>query len=262
MTMLSFRRTGDVSDCPLVLLHALPLDSTMWDQVREILAPIDVITVDAPGFGQSPAGEELADSEPSTITYVQALKETLDHVGVSRIMLGGLSMGGSVAADFVATYPDMVAGLALMDTGIGADAPERQEFRRNMAHLAEEGRAFEILQGWKESMTGSDVTDQVQESLEARFKAAPGNALAWIQRALAARSDRSDVVELVDGPVYFIRGTDDPTASLEYFMQLSLRAKNPRIIEIEGAGHFTADEKPAELAQALTEFVSRVGQPS
>ncbi|ADH92127.1 alpha/beta hydrolase [Arcanobacterium haemolyticum] len=256
MTMLSFRRTGNVSDCPLVLLHALPLDATMWDRVRELLAPIDVITVDAPGFGESPAGSEIAE-DPSVAAYVQALKETLDHHGVQQILLGGLSMGGSVAAEFVATYPEMIRGLALMDTGIGADNQDRQAFRRDMAQRAEEGRAFEILEDWKDSMTGSEVTPEIQESLVARFKAAPGEGLAWIQRALATREDRSDAVELVEGPVFFIRGTDDPTASLEYFMNLALKAKEPRILEIEGAGHFTADEKPEELAQALSEFVQR-----
>ncbi|QJC21378.1 alpha/beta fold hydrolase [Arcanobacterium buesumense] len=259
MTTLSYRRTGVVSDCPLVLLHALPLDSSMWNQVRDFLGSIDLITVDAPGFGDSVSGSELAAGEPSTDVYVRALKETLDQLGVSRILLGGLSMGGSVAADFVAAYPQMIAGLALMDTGIGADSAQRQEFRRHMADLAEQGRAFEILAQWKDSMTGSQVTEQVQESLLARFKAAPGDGLAWIQRALAHREDRSDVLELVDGPVYLIRGSDDPTASLEYFMNLALKAKKPRIIEIEGAGHFTADEKPEELAQALAEFVSRAG---
>ncbi|USR79726.1 alpha/beta fold hydrolase [Arcanobacterium pinnipediorum] len=257
MTMLYMRRTGEPSTCPLVLLHALPLDSSMWDQVRQILAPIDVITVDAPGFGKSPAGETLSD-EPSTMAYVAALKRTLDSHGIDQIMLGGLSMGGAIAADFVATYPHMIAGLALMDTGIGADDPQRQEFRATMANLAEQGRAFEMLEPWKDSMTGSQVTPQVQQSLVERFKAAPGSGLAWIQRALATRQDRSDAVELVDGPVYFIRGTDDPTASLEYFMTLALRAKQPRILEIEGAGHFTADEKPEELAQALKEFITHV----
>lgn len=255
--MLNMRRTGQPSNCPLVLLHALPLDSSMWDTVRKLLEPIDVITVDAPGFGASPAGEELSD-EPTTMAYVHALKETLDHAGVDQIMLGGLSMGGAIAADFVATYPQMIDGLALIDTGIGSDNPQRQEFRASMAELAEQGRAFEMLEAWKDTMTGLEVTPEVQESLVARFKAAPGAGLAWIQRALANRVDRSDVVELVDGPVFFIRGTDDPTASLEYFMGLALNAKQPRILEIEGAGHFTADEKPEELALALREFVERV----
>ncbi|WP_406712437.1 alpha/beta fold hydrolase [Trueperella pyogenes] len=48
--MIAYRRTGPVSDLPLVLLHALPLDSTMWDAVRSELTDIDILTFDAPGW--------------------------------------------------------------------------------------------------------------------------------------------------------------------------------------------------------------------
>lgn len=260
MNILAYRRTGTPSDTPLVLLHALPLDSTMWDQVREILADTDILTVDAPGFGASPSGSDLSDDAPSTATYVEALKATLDSLGIEKIALGGLSMGGSVAADFVATYPSMVAGLALMGTNITADDDDRKAFRERVAQLADSGEGYSAVADWTTTMVGSEISEEARTSLDERFRALPNEGLAWIQRALAARVDRSDAVELVEGPVYFIRGTEDPTASLESFMQLALKAKNPRIVEIEGVGHFAADEKPAELAQVLASFVGDVAQ--
>lgn len=252
---LAMRRTGTPSDCPLVLIHALPLDSSMWDQVRAHMSQIDVITVDAPGFGASPAGTEFSEV-PSIPAYASAIKAVLDDAGVKQIKIGGLSMGGAVAAEFVAQYPQMVAGLALMDTGIGADDAEKREFRENMARMAEDGKAYAAVENWTTTMVSPNVTEQVRESLDQRFRQIPGAALAWIQRAMAARLDRTDAVELVDGPVYFVRGVDDATCSLEYLMHLALRAENPRIVEIADAGHFSADEQPAALAQILTEFVN------
>lgn len=252
---LAMRRTGTPSDCPLVLIHALPLDSSMWDGVREQLPQVDIITVDAPGFGKSPAGEEFSEV-PSIPAYASAIKAVLDAENVERIKIGGLSMGGAVAAEFVAQYPQMVAGLALMDTGIGADDAEKQTFRENMAQMAENGKAYEAVENWTTTMVSPNVTAQVRESLDRRFRQIPGAALAWIQRAMAARLDRTDAVELVDGPVYFIRGTDDATCSLEYLMHLALRAEHPRIVEIEDAGHFSADEQPAALAKILCDFVA------
>ncbi len=258
MNTLAYRRTGNESDLPLVLLHALPLDSTMWDTVRQQLSGTDVLTVDAPGFGESPSGEELSSDNPSTATYVEALKATLDELGIERIALGGLSMGGSVAADFTATYPSMVAGLALMDTNITADDDDRKAFREGVAQKADAGEGYSTVAEWTTSMVGSDATEEVRQSLDKRFRELPDAGLAWIQRAMAAREDRSDAVELVDGPVYFIRGTDDPTASMESFMELALRTKHPRLVEIDGVGHFAADEKPVELAQVLAEFYAAV----
>lgn len=254
MTTLAYRRTGTPTTTPLVLLHALPLDSSMWDRVRADMGDRDVLTVDAPGFGQSPAGDALDAGEPQTRTYVEALKSTLDQLGISRILLGGLSMGGSVAADFTATYPAMVAGLALMDTNISGDDDDRKAFRRSVAEQADAGDGYSTVSDWTTTMVGSETPQDVRDDLDRRFKALPNAGLAWIQRALANREDRSDAVELVEGPVYFIRGSEDPTASLESYLELALRTKHPRIVEIEGAGHFAADEKPAELAEILSDF--------
>jgi len=77
MTVLATRRTGNAGTLPFLLLHAMPLDSTMWDLVRDRLAPIDVVTVDAPGFGGSPSGAELQERygrpEPSLEAFVEAI---------------------------------------------------------------------------------------------------------------------------------------------------------------------------------------------
>lgn len=298
----------------------------MWDAVRNELADIDVLTFDAPGFGDSPRGEELStevlvdgeladdeppasaadvtvvdggeaadskpadgrpadretasgkpagietvgrkpvggevtdgkpsDHEPNTAVFVAAIKARLAELGISRIALGGLSMGGAVAADFTVTHPDMVAGLALMDTNITADAADRKAFRREVAKKADRGEGYSTVKDWTTTMVGPAASQVVRESLDERFRALPNEGLAWIQRAMANRGDSSEAVALVDGPVFFIRGTDDPTASLESYMELALAAKKPRIKEIEGVGHFAADENPAELAEILREFYS------
>ncbi|MGV4326952.1 alpha/beta hydrolase [Trueperella pyogenes] len=258
--MIAYRRTGPVSDLPLVLLHALPLDSTMWDAVRSELTDIDILTFDAPGFGRTELSAQFTAGEPNTSTFVAAIKTRLDELGITRIALGGLSMGGSVAADFTATHPDLVAGLALMDTNITSDDADRKAFRRNVAAHADEGRGYEMVKDWTTTMVGPDAPQAIRDSLDARLHALPNEGLAWIQRAMANRVDRSDAVALVDGPVYFIRGTEDPTASLEGYMRLALRTAQPHIREIEGVGHFAADEKPAELAKILRDFYARVGR--
>jgi len=52
----------------------MPLDSTMWDLVRDRLAPIDVVTVDAPGFGGSPSGEHRSIHPTQATPPAQALR--------------------------------------------------------------------------------------------------------------------------------------------------------------------------------------------
>lgn len=232
----------------------------MWDAVRGELADVDVLTFDAPGFGKSELTEEFRAGKPNTRTFVAAIKARLDELGIKRIALGGLSMGGSVAADFTVAHPELVAGLALMDTNITSDDDARKAFRRNVAENADAGRGYEMVKDWTTTMVGPEASQEVRDSLDARFRLLPNAGLAWIQRAMANREDRSEAVSLVKGPVYFIRGTEDPTASMESYMRLALRADQPRIKEIEGVGHFAADEKPRELAAILRDFYAHVSR--
>ncbi|MCI7551239.1 MAG: alpha/beta hydrolase [Actinomycetaceae bacterium] len=258
MNTLSFRRSGTASDAPLVLLHALPLDSTMWDGVRSALTEagedVDLFTPDSPGFGDSGAGSSF--SEPRLATYVEALKATLDARGISRIVLGGLSMGGSAAAQFALAYPEMVIGLALMDTNIAADNDAQSVNRLAMAEKAEAGQGYEAVRNWTTTMLSPQATQQVREDLDRRLRSLPDEGLAWEQRAMASRPDSTAAVEL-DVPLMLLRGADDPTCSLEYLESLAKRAKDVRIIEVANASHFSALEQPEELAQHLSSFYRR-----
>ncbi len=252
---LAHRRTGTPSGLPLVLLHALPLDSTMWGGVRAALGDLDVITVDAPGFGGSPSGEELAPGvEPSLAGYADALKATLDALGVGPVALAGLSMGGAVAAEFTVSHPGQVRGLAIIDSNIGADTDQARANRLRNAERAGAGDGYATVSDWPTTMLGSAADEQVRAGLDARLQALPDQGLAWLQRAMAGRPDRRDAVSLVDGPVYLIRGGDDPTCTAAMFDELAARAARPTLVELEGVGHFSALEAPDDLAAVLLEF--------
>lgn len=95
---------------PVVLLHAGGLDLTMWDpQVGPVARAFRVIRYDARGHGRSsaPMGPH------STVEDLRAL---LDHLGVERANLVGISMGAGVALEFAISYPQRVSKLVLVST--------------------------------------------------------------------------------------------------------------------------------------------------
>lgn len=255
MNTLAYRRTGTPGDTPLVLLHALPLDSSMWDGVRAALPDLDIITPDSPGFGASPQGSAFG--EPNLSTYATAVKELLDALGVEQIVLGGLSMGGSVAAEFTALYPEMVKGLALMDTNINADNEAQAAGRLGMAEKADAGNGYAAVSGWPNTMLSSQASDELRASLDAALRALPNEGLAWEQRAMAGRADRAAAVTLVAGPVYLGRGSEDPTCSMEYLQGLASKARQPRIVEFTPGSHFAANEQPAQVAAFLQDLYAQ-----
>lgn len=93
---------------PVVLVHDGLTDHHVWDEVAPALAADrTVVRYDLRGFGQSPPPdgpfEEAAD-----------LVALLDHLGLARVDLAGLSWGARVAADFALTRPERVNTLTLL----------------------------------------------------------------------------------------------------------------------------------------------------
>jgi pimeloyl-ACP methyl ester carboxylesterase len=108
MTSLNYIRVG--SGEPLLLIHPLGADIVVWEPVLERLATQrDVIAVDMPGFGASPA---LANgSEPTPTALAAAIGRFLDSLGLERVHVAGNSLGGWVAFELAK------AGRALSATG-------------------------------------------------------------------------------------------------------------------------------------------------
>lgn len=95
---------------PVVLLHAGNVDLTSWDpQVGPLARSFRVLRYDARGHGRSTAA-------PGPYSTVEDLRLLLEHLGVERVHLVGISMGAGVALNFATAYPERVSTLALVST--------------------------------------------------------------------------------------------------------------------------------------------------
>lgn len=264
MGTLAYRRTGPVTDTPLLLLHAMPLDGSMWDAMRACMPDVDILSVDAPGFGGSPTGAKLEQDfpppdpsaeEPALMeVYVDALVATLEALGITQVVVAGVSMGGAAAAALTDRHPEMVRGLAIIDSNIGADTPETRAKRRRTIELCDAVRAYDTVKDWTTTMVSPAASQEMRAKLDALFREVPSAGLAWLQRAQLTRKDRRGAVEKVEGPVLLMRGDDDPTCSREMLEELRLRARDARIVEVVHAGHFAPYEQPEVCAQLLGDF--------
>jgi pimeloyl-ACP methyl ester carboxylesterase len=90
---VAFERRG--AGEPLVLIHALGADRRMWDPVLDRLAEErDVIALDLPGFGGSPAVDPAR-----PVDLAAAVAAQLAALGVERPHVAGNSLGGWVALE-------------------------------------------------------------------------------------------------------------------------------------------------------------------
>jgi pimeloyl-ACP methyl ester carboxylesterase len=105
---------------PLVLVHGFSCGVRSWDpQLRALSDTRRVVVYDVRGFGMSEAPER-ADAYSQALS-VADLAALLEHLGLERAAIGGLSMGGNIALNLAIAHPDKVSALIVADTGAGSD---------------------------------------------------------------------------------------------------------------------------------------------
>ena len=135
---LHYRRDGDTDGKPLVFINSLGTDYRIWDAVVPHFASNHaVLRYDKRGHGLTDVP-----APPYTIAdHTADLVALLDALDIAESIIIGLSVGGMIAIDFAARYPQRVTTLVLCDTapqiGTAAMWKERIDTLRaqGMTHL-------------------------------------------------------------------------------------------------------------------------------
>ena len=86
-----------------------------------------VVCMDWVGRGRS--GWMADERDYSLATYVEQLRQMINHLNCGPVVVLGSSMGGSAAIELAAKYPDLVSALILND--IGPFIPKKRRMRRS-----------------------------------------------------------------------------------------------------------------------------------
>jgi 3-oxoadipate enol-lactonase len=254
-TTLNYQEQG--TGKPLVLLHGFPLDSRIWrEQIGELSDRFRVIVPDLRGFGQSKSNEPF--TMASLADDVHAL---LADIGALPCVLGGLSMGGSVALAYAKKYPTDLLGLALIDTKAEGDTAEGKAAREKMIELVRSQGTKAVADQMMPKMLAADADKsrpQVKRELDQVMNA---QAPLTIEHALAAMRDRPDFT--VDLPsiattALVIVGEHDaitPPAGAE---KMSKAIPKSTYVVGRGAGHMSPMEQPQQVTDALRRFAASV----
>ena len=239
---------------PVVLLNAFPLDRRQWEPLITELSERypglgDVISFDMPGIGDMP----LPDEEPSLELIADAAVTAMHEVtGQHAAIWIGCSMGGYVAMAIVERDADAVAGLGLLGTKASADNDEARAKRLDVAAQMDAVSAPPDPGAMAEPLVGTQGPgrEALVASVADNIGAQPADGIAWGQRAMAARPDRTAVLRAVDAPAVVIAGENDGVAPREATDEMA-QALGVEPVVIDAVGHLCAVEAPSEVAQAL-----------
>jgi pimeloyl-ACP methyl ester carboxylesterase len=254
--MRSYRELGDGPGEPLVLLHAFPLNGRMFEPQMEAFSEgRRVIAPDYPGFGRSPR----TPAQPDIRYYAEGVLGLLDRLGLERVVLGGVSMGGYVALGCMRLFPERVSGLILADTRPDADSEETRETRKNMARrVADEGVEV-LIELQMRRLLARDTLENNEEVVEEVrgmiLESSPGGVVAALG-ALRERPDSTPLLEEIEVPTLVIGGEEDGISSPEVMGAMAEKIPDSRHVTLPRAGHLSNLEAPEGFNAALKEFLA------
>ncbi|MFT5860254.1 MAG: pimeloyl-ACP methyl ester carboxylesterase [Flavobacteriaceae bacterium] len=119
---------GDSTKNPILWVHGTHSNSTEIIDFVDTLVAKDyyVIAIEYYGHGLTP----IPDKEVSIYHVVDDINELMVHLSIDKIIIGGLSRGGIIAAAFYDQHPTKVTALILEDGGSASFLAARQSMEK------------------------------------------------------------------------------------------------------------------------------------
>jgi pimeloyl-ACP methyl ester carboxylesterase len=276
---LAYDRSGTGE--PVVLLHGWPGDRTDYRVLGPALAlasSCDVIVPDLRGFGESDKHAADPAEQYSPAAQARSVAGLVRELGLDRVLVAGYDVGSRIAQAMAAQYPELVRALVISPPlpGIGTrvlePGPQREFWYQSFHQLAladqlidgkpAEVRAY-LSHFWAHWSGPGFVLDRSYLDHLVAVYGPPGAftaSIGWyragsgaVARSLAEQApdpgDRIAVPVTVLWPEFdplFPRAWSDRLD--EFFSDISVRP-------VDGAGHFTPLECPAEFADAIDDVL-------
>lgn len=238
----------------LVLLHAFPLDRSMWAPQLDALSDVArVIAPDFPGFGDSSPGAFTVE------TAADLVAEFLAALNISKALVCGLSMGGYVALAFARQHADKLAGLILADTRAGVDDTNAKANRTKAIELTTEKGSAALFEGMVPKVLSDSTRESKPEVVERLKGIAAKQPAASVVTALQALRDRPDAnpgLKAIAVPTLVLVGEHDAVTPPLASANLSAQIRGSKLVHIPGAGHLSNAENPGAFNAAVREFLA------
>ncbi len=237
----------------LVLIHGFANSL----QSFRLLAPLlqddfYVVTVDAPGFGLS---AKPADRDYGNASQAKAIADFAARIGLVRYVIGGHSMGGTLAVYIAATDPH-VTGVVLMNPGIittGVPPITPYLVFPLPRVMAKTFGARDFREKFlKRSFINSDiVTAQVMADMMLAPRSEGYLAGTTAMMGQFATGDEPDMARRITVPTLIAWGLQDRSKKPDELGQVQALIPGSKAVQVANAGHYVQEEQPRAVAEAM-----------
>jgi pimeloyl-ACP methyl ester carboxylesterase len=242
---------------PVLLVHAFPLDHSMWDaQIAALASRHRVIAPDLRGFGQS----SVSDGTVTMEQFADDLAGLLDGMGVSEpVVFCGLSMGGYIGWQFYRKHAGRVRAMILCDTRAVADTPEARAARVEMiGRVLHEGPEPVAQTMIPKLLASSTIAShpEIVANVHRMIVANDPRGIAAAARGICERSDATALLPEIRCPCLVVVGKFDAISTIEEMRSIAVKIPGAKLVTIAGAGHLTPVEQPAQTTAAIEAFLA------
>ncbi len=252
MTGLTIHDTGEGP--ALLMLHAFPLEASMWDaQVAALSGRYRCLRPDFWGSGSSPppSAQETIDG------YATAVLGALDERGVTDFAVCGSSMGGYMAFALLRAATERVRAVVLSGTRAAADSDAARAARMEMAAQVRAGGVEAIVETMTERLLCPRCRAEVHiaDPVRGRIRRCSADGVIAAIEAIAGRPDSTPMLGDIHAPTLVVCGTADVIVPIEESRAMAAAIPGARLHQFEGTAHLANLEQPMAFSALLGDFL-------
>ena len=249
---------------PIVLMHGTAASLHTYDAwTKQLSKEYRVIRLDLPAFGLTGPNKN---ADYSIESYTKFLSQFLEKIKVDKFYLAGNSLGGNIAWNYAAEYPEKVLKLILIDaSGLPTFTPQPPIFKMAKTPILNSlflyitpkfiiRKNIEQVYADKLKVTDALVTRYHKMSLRT------GNRKAFIERAKTDFNvaEQVNLVKLksIKTPTLLIWGAKDTWIPLGNGKRMDSMLPNSKLVILKNSGHVPMEENPKESLEFLKSFLN------
>lgn len=242
----------------LVFLHGIGGGHDAWARQVPFFEAHGYSTLawDAPGYGGMP---RVAPYSFENVAY--ALKTAIDRLNTGPVVIVGHSMGGMIAQEAYAHFPDKIRALALTFTTSafgGRDSDFARQFIDARLKPLDLGRSMrEIADKLMPTMHGGTY-DLEGLMLAGRVMATVPPETYREAVTMLTTFDRRALLPQIKVPTLVLAGDDDNVAPAAAMQRMAAKIPGAKFVSLRGCGHLGPMDQPVAFNHALLSFLQHL----
>lgn len=239
----------------LLFMHGIGGNRGNWqDQMPVFAQHFACVAWDARGYGAS----DDYDGPLAFDDFVADLLRVLDHFGVERAHLVGLSMGGRIAMRAALLHPGRIATLTLVDTHEGFEAfsiAQRQAFvDSRRAPLLAGCQPADIADAVARSLVGPNAQSEHLQQLVDSIAALHKDSYIKSLQATVDQVVLGDIAG-ISAPAHFIVGAEDRLTPVAMHHEMAAKMGGAPVSVVARAGHLSNIENAPDFNAAALQWL-------